>query len=65
LPVVPICRGAASLISTQNHRHLSAHPVPPEGRFAIVTDVGLRDAVDASALQDEKSREADGEVVWS
>ena len=55
LPVVPICRGAASLILPANHRHLSAHPVPLEGRFAIVTDVGLRDAVDVSALQDEES----------
>jgi hypothetical protein len=31
---------SASLISPPNHRHLSAHPVPQEGRIAIVTDVG-------------------------
>jgi hypothetical protein len=29
------------------------HPVPSEGRFAIVTDAG-RDAVDADALEDER-----------
>jgi hypothetical protein len=39
------------------------HPVPHEGRFAIVTDVG-RDAVDAEALL-TNSADADGEVVWS
>jgi hypothetical protein len=35
--------------SDPNHRLMSRHPVPYEGRFAIVTDVG-RDAVDADAL---------------
>jgi hypothetical protein len=38
------------------------HPVPNEGRFAIVTDV-RRDAVDAEALL-TNSAKADGEVVW-
>jgi hypothetical protein len=39
--------------------------VPPrsEGRFAIVTNVGLRDAVDA-AVRRTKRIDADGEVVW-
>jgi hypothetical protein len=37
---------------------------PPEGRFAIVTDVG-RDAVDARRRADEALHLADGEVVWS
>src|SRR5580700_1072309 len=40
LPVVPICRNRPALISPPNHRHLSAHPVPQEGRIMIVTDVG-------------------------
>jgi hypothetical protein len=38
------------------------HPVPNEGRFAIVTNV-RRDAVDAEALL-TNSAKADGEVVW-
>ena len=46
-----------------NHRLIPRHPVPNEGRFAIVTDVG-RDAVDAEALL-TNSAQADGEVVWS
>jgi hypothetical protein len=41
----------------------STHPVPHEGRFAIVTDV-RRDAVDADAPL-TNGAEADGEVVWS
>jgi hypothetical protein len=40
------------------------HPVPTEGRFAIVTNAG-RDAVDAAASKDEGCWLADGEVVWS
>ena len=40
-----------------------SYPVPNEGRFAIVTNVG-RDAVDAKALL-TNGAEADGEVVWS
>ena len=39
------------------------HPVPLEGRLAIVTDAG-RDAVDAEAPL-TKALEADGEGVWS
>src|SRR5665213_1854015 len=35
--------------SDPNHRLILGHPVPNEGRFAIVTDV-RRDAVDADAL---------------
>ena len=42
---------------------MSRHPVPSEGRFAIVTDAG-RDAVDADALLTDGA-EADGEDVWS
>ena len=41
--------------------NIPCHP-PPEGRFAIVTDV-RRDAVDADALL-TRAPEADGEVVW-
>jgi hypothetical protein len=36
-----------------------------EGRFAIVTNVGLRDAVDACGAKDEREAQADGEVVWA
>jgi hypothetical protein len=43
--------------------YIHAHPVPHEGRFAIVTDAG-RDAVDAEALL-TNGAEADGEAVWS
>ncbi|HTB00403.1 MAG TPA: hypothetical protein VK804_08010 [Bradyrhizobium sp.] len=39
------------------------HPVPQEGRLAIVTDAE-RDAVDADAPL-TNGTEADGEVVWS
>jgi hypothetical protein len=39
------------------------HPVPLEGRFAIVTDAGW-DAVDVEA-RITNGAEADGEVVWS
>jgi hypothetical protein len=62
------------------HFYTPGHPVPHEGRIAVVTDVG-RDVVDASALSargiaGRVSREqlrsaqtrdatADGEVVWS
>jgi hypothetical protein len=41
----------------------SSYPVPNEGRFAIVTNVGW-DAVDAEALL-TNSAKADGEVAWS
>ena len=47
------------IISTSSPR-----PTPTEGRFAIVTDVGL-DAVDAGSAADERAYLADGEVVWS
>jgi len=49
--------------SDPNHRLILRHPVPNEGRFAIVTDV-RRDAVDAEALLTNGAK-ADGEVVWS
>jgi len=64
LPVVPICRGPVTLILPPNHRHLSAHPVPQEGRIMIVTVVG---AGCGGRLGDARraAREADGEVVWS
>jgi hypothetical protein len=42
----------------------SRHPVPQEGRIMIVTDVGLRDAVDA-AVSITNDACADGEAVWS
>ena len=48
--------------SDPNHRLIHSHPVPTEGRFAIVTNVG-RDAVDAKALL-TNSAQADGDVVW-
>jgi hypothetical protein len=48
--------------SDPNHRLIFRHPVPYEGRFAIVTNVG-RDAVDAKAPL-TNGAQADGEVVW-
>jgi hypothetical protein len=41
----------------------SGRPAPLEGRFAIVTNVGLRDAMDACGAADERTV-ADGEAVW-
>jgi hypothetical protein len=43
--------------------YIHRHPVPHEGRFAIVTDAGW-DAVDVDAPI-TNGAEADGEVVWS
>jgi hypothetical protein len=50
-------------------KSINTHPVPKEGRYAIVTDVG-RDAMDAAASGAQVARGrmalvADGEVVWS
>jgi hypothetical protein len=47
-----------------------AIPFPIEGRFAIVTNVGFGNAVDAAASSRGKAvrtsdEAADGEVVWS
>ena len=53
---IPIFRNNKSLV-------YFCHPVPLEGRFAIVTDAG-QDAVDADAPI-TNGTEADGEVVWS
>jgi hypothetical protein len=44
----------SQLISKANHLLDPAHPVPHEGRIAIVTDVG-RDAVDAGGAADESA----------
>jgi hypothetical protein len=44
-------------------RLYDSHPVPLEGRIAIVTDAG-REAVDAAALLTNGAK-ADGEAVWS
>jgi hypothetical protein len=46
-----------------NHFTYYHRLVPPEGRFAIVTDAG-RDAVDADGAL-TNALEADGEAVWS
>ena len=48
LPVVPICRGRASLISTPNHRQIPPIPCPREGRCASSRTL-VRDAVDDAA----------------
>ena len=50
LPVQSSCEKYFALPVGQIIFKTSRHPVPmTEGRFAIVTDVGLRDAVDAVA----------------
>jgi len=46
-----------------NHFHNSRHPVPHEGRIAIVTDAGW-DAVD-TVTPLTNGADVDGEVVWS
>jgi hypothetical protein len=58
----PVCKNIFISFRPKSPAY-STYPVPQEGRFAIVTDVG-RDAVDADALL-TNSAEADGEVVWS
>jgi hypothetical protein len=63
LPVVPIRRSKLSLIPSANHLRIASYPVPLEGRFAIVTDVG-RGAV-AAKVSTTNDIDADGEVVWS
>jgi hypothetical protein len=48
-----------------NQWFLFARPaLDQEGRFAVVTNVWCKDAMDASALKTNGVR-ADGEVVWS
>jgi hypothetical protein len=77
VPFVKIIRFAAH----PNHRYIHRHPVPHEGRFAIVTNVGTgcggRGSVERAMGSQggffrERSRRAqtrdagaDGEVVWS
>jgi hypothetical protein len=44
------------LIALPNHPQNRSHPVPDnEGRFAIVTNVGLREAMDALGAKDERA----------
>jgi hypothetical protein len=62
LPCPVVARKIFLFPSDPNHRLISRHPVPNEGRFAIVTNVE-RDAVDAEALLTNGAK-ADGEVVW-
>ena len=64
LPVVPICRMRAALAKDPNQRHICAVPLSQKGRFAIVTNVGSGNAMDAAARA-TSAAEADGEVVWS
>ena len=47
-----------------NHLFVSRHPVPNEGRFAIVTDVGCGMRWTRGA-RETSGADADGEVVWS
>jgi|HubBroStandDraft_2_1064218.scaffolds.fasta_scaffold281395_1 hypothetical protein len=53
-------------LSPSGKSALEARPfrATKEGRIAIVTTRGQRDAVDACRAKDERAR-ADGEVVWS
>jgi hypothetical protein len=52
------------LLTSPKSQASYAHPVPQEGRIAIVTVRWVRDAVDALVLQ-TSGADADGEVVWS
>ena len=47
----PLCKNIL-IFRNPNHCYISRRPVPPEGRFAIVTNVA-RDAVDAGGASDE------------
>ena len=64
LPVVPLCRRPAVLLETPNQRHLLRVPLPQEGRFAIVTDVGSGMRWTLMA-RETNALDADGEGVWS
>ena len=71
LPVVPICRSSCILIYRmyldvyRKSEVLSARPaLDPEGRFAIVTNVGRGMRWTQAALL-TRAQLADGEVVWS
>jgi hypothetical protein len=48
----PLCKNI-SVFPKCKSGYMIRHPVPLEGRLAIVTDAG-RDAVDADALTDER-----------
>jgi len=75
LPVAPICRRPRVLIygigldSSRNQKHDAPVPWTHEGRFAIVTNVGHEDAMDApdrsAFLRADERADADGEVGWS
>jgi hypothetical protein len=55
LPVVPIGRSRLSLVTSgKSLALLRASPARHEGRFAIVTNVGPRDAMDACRAHDER-----------
>jgi hypothetical protein len=58
----PVCKNISFRRSVETVL-LIRHPVPIEGRFAIVTNAG-RDAVDVAAPL-TNGAQADGEVVWS
>ena len=63
--ICPSCQSVAIAVVDLDPKSPAnyAHPVPHEGRIAIVTDAGW-DAVDADALL-TNGADADGEVVWS
>jgi hypothetical protein len=71
LPVGLLCRSHARLRRRANQNDLSAHPASmTEGRIAIVTRRGKRDAVDVSMLQRDlfaptNNIDAYGQVAWS
>jgi hypothetical protein len=58
----PFCKNIL-IFRRRKSVYIRGHPVPLEGRLAIVTDAG-RDAVDAD-MSITNGTEADGKAVWS
>ena len=63
LPVQSLLQKIFRFRDSPKSQAFFAHPVPQEGRFAIVTDVGC--GMRWTLWRADERREADGEVVWS
>jgi len=64
LPVVLFCRSRARLPDDPETPHVGPSRLLKEGRIAVVTKRGKREAMDAAA-RETNAPFADGEVVWS
>jgi hypothetical protein len=61
----PFCKNIPVPFRGKSPAYLSPSRPTTEGRFAIVTDVGRGDAMDAGGALTKALIPADGEVVWS